>query len=139
MTGLLQDLRHGMRTFRNRPTFAAVAVLAAVGIYGVLSDVVSQRTREIGLRVALGARPFDVLSLILRGGGKLALIGAGVGVLAALCLTRFMASLLYGVGTTNPVTFAAAAALLLVVALTAFYIPARRAAKVDPIVALRYE
>ena len=120
--------------------FAAAAVLLAViGLYGVLAYLVAQRTREIGVRVALGAQPADVLRLTLGRGIRLTLLGLGLGLLGALLLTRVMASLLYGVTATDPGTFAAVAALLAVVALLASYLPARRAARVDPIVALRSE
>jgi len=120
--------------------FAALALLlAAVGIYGLLHQAVVLRTREIGTRLALGARPRDVLWLVAGQGMSLALCGIGVGTLAALGLTRVLASLLFGVTPTDAITFIAVPSVLLLTALLACYIPARRAAKVDPLVALRYE
>ena len=121
-------------------TFAGLALLlAAVGLYGVMSYLVTRRTREIGIRMALGAERRSVLKLILWEGSKLTLAGMLFGTLAAFALTHSMSSLLYGVTSYDPATFVVVIALLGVVAVTAYYIPARRATKVDPIVALRYE
>jgi len=120
--------------------FAALALLlAAIGIYGVMSYAVSQRTQEIGLRMALGAQLTNVRGMILGQTLKLTLIGVGLGLAGAFVVARFLSSLVFGVGTYDPVTFLSVALLLIIVALTASYIPARRAMRVDPIVALRYE
>jgi putative ABC transport system permease protein len=121
-------------------SFAILALaLSAVGIYGVLGYLVAQRTHEVGVRLALGARPRDVLGLVVGHGARLALVGALIGLVASLALTRLMSSLLFRVSATDPLTYTSGALLLMIVALAACYTPARRAARVDPAVALRSE
>ena len=120
--------------------FGVIALLlASIGLYGVTSYLVGQRTQELGIRIALGAKRRDVLSLVLTDGIRMAMAGVGVGLLASMVLTRLLIKMVYGVRTTDPATFAVIAALLIMVALLACLIPARRATKVDPLVALRYE
>ena len=141
MTNLVAD-SVARRRFNTMLTglFAVVALLlAAVGIFGVLSYSVAQRTQEIGLRVALGAQTGDVLRLVLGQGARLILLGLAIGLAASFAITRVLAGMLFGVTPTDPLTFVAVSLLLASVALLACYIPARRATKVDPLVALRYE
>ena len=117
----------------------AALLLAALGIYGVIAYAVSQQQREIGIRIALGARPGSVVRMVLADGLRLTLVGVACGVVGALATTRLLAGLLFGVGASDPVTFGGIVAVLALVALAACWIPARRAAKVSPLVALRSE
>jgi putative ABC transport system permease protein len=141
MEQLLSDSNSGRRFNLILLTgFALVAlVLAMVGIYGVMSYTVTQRTHEIGIRVAVGAQPRDVFRMVIRQGMVLAMIGVGCGLVVAFALTRLMTSMLFGVVPTDPATFITIALLLTAVTLVACYIPGRRATKVDPLEALRYE
>ena len=141
MPAILTDATSAPRSITSLfGAFAALAlILGIIGIYGVISFFVGQRTREIGIRMALGAQRRDVLKLVVNEGLSLTLTGIVVGLLSAFALTRFLGTLLYGVSATDPIDFAAVAALFAVVGLAACYIPARRAMRVDPLVALRYE
>ena len=118
---------------------AMAVVLGVVGLYGVISYIVAQRTAEIGIRLALGARPLEVCALVLRQGLAVTLAGVAVGLVAALAATRLMASLLFEVSTRDPATFATVAVLLTLVSAAATYVPARRAAGIDPVRALRQD
>src|SRR5262249_39558153 len=120
--------------------FTAVAlILSTVGVYGVISFSVTQRAREIGLRLAIGASPGAVVKMVVGQGARLALIGAGLGLIGALGLTRLMASLLFGTSATDPATFTVVAGLLMAISLLASFVPARRAANTDPVATLRSE
>lgn len=120
--------------------FAGIAlVLTVLGLYGLLSFVVTQRTREFGIRMALGAQKRNVLQLVIRHGMKLAVIGIAAGLLMSFSLTRLIRAMLFDVSATDPLTFTTLAALLMFVSVLACYLPAKRATKVDPIEALRYE
>ena len=120
--------------------FAVLAtVLSAVGLYGLVSYSVTQRTNEMGIRMALGANRADILRMVLRESARIAFIGAGAGIIAGLLVTRAIRGVLYGVSAYDPVSFAGSALALTFVALAASYVPARRATRVDPMVALRYE
>ena len=137
ITESLASRRFSMILFE---VFAGIALLlASIGLYGVIAYAVGQRTHEFGVRMALGARASDILRLVLAGGGKMVAIGIAVGLTAAALLGRLMSSLLLGVSSTDPLTYGAVSALLLLVAVCACLVPARRATKVDPMVALRYE
>jgi putative ABC transport system permease protein len=137
-----------MSSARARPRFltlllsmfsALSLILAALGIYGVISYAVTQRTNEIGIRMALGAQQRDVVRLIGAGGLRIALAGTAIGAIGAWALTRFLTGMLFGVSAMDAVTFIAMALTLIAVTLVASYIPARRASRVDPLIALRYE
>src|SRR5262249_53606580 len=141
---LEENLRHKLQPARFGALFSSalgllVLVLVTVGTYGVMAFLVGQRTREICIRKALGAQTSDVFKLVIRPGLALVTVGLGVGLALAFALTRLLTGLLYGVSATDPATFTAIALMLMTVALLACYIPARRATKVDPLIALRSE
>jgi ABC-type antimicrobial peptide transport system permease subunit len=117
----------------------ASLLLAAIGVYGVLAYSVTQRTREIGVRIALGAEPLTITRMVVASGARMVMIGAAAGLVAALALSGLMRSLLFGIGPRDPLTFVAAPAVFVVVALVAAYVPARRASRVSPMEALRAE
>ena len=135
-----ESLANGRLSMMLFGMFGAVGLLlACIGIYGVTSYGVLQRTREFGIRMALGAQPSDVRNLVVQGGAKLTLIGIGIGLVGAIVLTRLMRSLLFGVTPTDPMTYAGSVAVLALVSVVASYVPARRATQVDPVIALRNE
>ena len=144
MDTFFKDLRYGMRSLLKQPAFTLVAIgtlALAIGGTTAMFSVVNavQRTQEIGIRMALGAQMSDVLKLVLKGGMVLAVLGVAVGLLGAFALTRWMTSLLFNVRPTDWLTLVAVSGGVLITALLACYMPARRATKVDPLVALRYE
>jgi len=141
MSARIDDALSQERLITTLATILAIlgTLLATIGLYGVVSFSAIQRTREIGIRIALGAQQMDLLKLVIGRGMKLTMIGLTLGLIAAVALTRLMNSLLYGVSATEPLTFGLIVMLLTVIVLVACYIPARRTAKVDPIVALRVE
>jgi putative ABC transport system permease protein len=121
-------------------SFSALALaLASIGVYGLVSFTTNLRTHEIGIRQALGAHPGDIIAMIMRDGAKLALAGVGAGLLGSFLLTRFLGRMLHNVSATDPVTFAAVSLVLVGVALAASFVPARRATRIEPMVALRHE
>jgi ABC-type antimicrobial peptide transport system permease subunit len=137
---LAESLSYDRFSMRLFGSFAILAiVLASVGIYGVMSHTVSQRTHEIGVRRALGAMNNNVLGMVLRQGLKLTIIGIAIGLLASWGLTRFLAGNLFGITPTDPLTTVAVVAVMVAVALLAMWLPARRASRIDPLTALRYE